>query len=108
MDVLICVFGEDKVGIKLTPTGRFNDMYDSNPLELMKYILKELENKKIAFVEIKRHGSLESAKPDSKDIYDENGLIYPEKQMPDFFDSFRSLYSGTLIFNDSITKEEAI
>lgn len=34
-------------------------MYDSEPLETTKYVLKELEKKKIAFVEIKRHGPVD-------------------------------------------------
>ena len=34
-------------------------MYDSNPLELMKYLFSELEKRDIAFIELKRHGRLE-------------------------------------------------
>lgn len=45
------------MAIRLSPTGRYDDMYDSNPLELMKYVLKELEKLNLAFVEIKRHGA---------------------------------------------------
>jgi len=41
--------------VRLSPTGRVNDMYDSNPLQLMKYILGELTNRNLAFVELKRH-----------------------------------------------------
>lgn len=37
-------------------------MYDSNPLELMKHVLREMEKKKIAFVEIKRHAPTEIGK----------------------------------------------
>lgn len=60
MDILIEVFGSKRVAIRLSPTGRFGDMYDSNPIELMKYALKELEKRKLAFVEFKRHGSVDS------------------------------------------------
>jgi len=38
-------------------------MYDSNPLELMKYLLGELNKRDLAFVELKRHGSLEKMTP---------------------------------------------
>jgi len=41
--------------VRFSPTGRVKDMYDSNPLELMKYILGELSNRNLAFVELKRH-----------------------------------------------------
>lgn len=61
LDAITSVYGADKVGIKLSPTGRYNDMYDSNPLELLKVLLKELEKRKIAFVEVKRHGPMEDS-----------------------------------------------
>lgn len=55
MDALIEVFGADRVGIRLSPTGRFNYMYDSDPIKLLSYLLPELDKKKIAFLEVKRH-----------------------------------------------------
>ena len=57
MDVLINVFGSGRVSVRFSPTGRYNDMYDSNPLELMRYILGELSKRNLAFVELKRQGS---------------------------------------------------
>ena len=51
MDVLINVFGSGRVSVRFSPTGRYNDMYDSNPLELMRYILGELSKRNLAFVE---------------------------------------------------------
>lgn len=55
LDALIEVFGADRVSIRLSPTGRYGDMYDSNPKALLAYILPKLEEKKLQFVEIKRH-----------------------------------------------------
>lgn len=101
LDVLIGVYGADKVGIKLSPTGRYNDMYDSNPLELYKHLLKEIEKKKIAFVEFKRHGASEKGESVDGKI-DKNGLTLPEVQWPNFFDTVRPLYNGTIILNDGI------
>ena len=43
--------------MRLSPTGRVGDMYDSNPLELMKYLLGELSKRNLAFVELKRHAN---------------------------------------------------
>jgi len=43
--------------VRFSPTGRVKDMYDSNPLELMKYLLGELSKRNLAFVELKRHAS---------------------------------------------------
>jgi len=39
MDALVSVFGPDRVGIRLSPTGRINGMSDSNPLKLLEYLL---------------------------------------------------------------------
>ena len=39
LDDAIKIWGKDRVGIRFSPTGRYNGMYDSNPLKLMEYIL---------------------------------------------------------------------
>ncbi|KAL4473478.1 hypothetical protein ABPG74_022342 [Tetrahymena malaccensis] len=106
IDSVSQVFGYDKVGVRLTPTGRYNEMYDSNPLELVKYLLNEFEKRKIGFVELKRHD-----KSNRKNIGQEaveNEFIDPEQQIPYFFDQFRSLYKGCIILNDGITYEEGL
>lgn len=35
LDALISVYGNDRVSLRLSPTGRYNDNYDSNPLKMM-------------------------------------------------------------------------
>lgn len=60
MDDFIGVFGNKGVAIRFSPTGRFGDMYDSQPQELMKYAMQELDKRDIAFVEVKRHGVIDS------------------------------------------------
>lgn len=55
VDALISVFGSSRVSVRLSPTGRVNGMYDSDPLGLMTYLLGELSNRNLAFVELKRH-----------------------------------------------------
>jgi N-ethylmaleimide reductase len=40
LDVLIGVYTASRVGVRFSPTGRYNDMYDDNPNELMKHALK--------------------------------------------------------------------
>lgn len=49
------------MSVRLSPTGRYNDLFDSNPDELMKYVLGELSKKNLQFVEIKRHGFVDGA-----------------------------------------------
>jgi hypothetical protein len=62
LDELIAVFGANRTAIRIGLTGRFGDMYDSQALELTKHILKDLERRKLAFVEVKRHGFIDGAK----------------------------------------------
>ncbi len=40
MDALISVCGKDKTGIRISPTGRVQDMFDSNPKATFSYLLK--------------------------------------------------------------------
>ncbi|KAL4506994.1 hypothetical protein ABPG72_001415 [Tetrahymena utriculariae] len=100
IDVLISVFGAGRVSVRFSPTGRTNDMYDSNPLELMTYLLFELDKRNIAFVEIKRYNPFDVQ-------INKSHQISPEIQIPDFFKTLRKLYKGNIIGNDSITLTEA-
>lgn len=52
IDALIAVFGADRVGIKVSPIGRYNDMFDSDPIALYTYLFQELDKKGIAFIEL--------------------------------------------------------
>jgi len=93
IDVCASVFGYDKVGIKLTPVSRYNDMYDSNPEELFKYLLGELSKKKIAFIEVVQAKEFPNA-----NFYDKT----PEEQMPDVFKTIRPFFKGTIIGNSML------
>jgi len=62
MDKLIEVFGKGRVGIRISPTGRANDMFDSDPIATYSYLLKKLNEKGIAFVEIKEAASISKEK----------------------------------------------
>lgn len=79
--------------------GRFNDMYDSNPLALLTYLLPELDKRNLAFVEIKRHSPYEVNPSDPR----QNAA----DQIPDFFPTIRKLFKTNLIANDSVSIEEA-
>jgi N-ethylmaleimide reductase len=99
MDALISVFGKDRVGIKLSPTNRYNDMYDSDPINLYKYLLQELSRKGIAFVEM-----VQSA--DSPYFPNFYGIKETE-QIADTIKEFRSSYSGTYMANNNYSFETA-
>lgn len=52
LDELIEVWGADRVGVKLAPNSRYNDMLTSDPLELLGAALDVLNAKNVAFVEV--------------------------------------------------------
>ena len=99
IDELIDVFGADRVGIKLSPTGRFLEQFDSDPLATYAHLLAELDKRKIAFVQLKEAGTL-----------DENlrlaNVPPPKDQIENCAKAFRPLFSGVLITNDGFSLEE--
>ena len=52
LDAVISVFGKDRVGVRLSPYGTFNDMSDSNPVELFNYVIDQLNQRQIAFLDM--------------------------------------------------------
>jgi N-ethylmaleimide reductase len=42
--------GKERVGVRLTPYGRFLDAYDSNPKELFNYVVTELGKRNVLHV----------------------------------------------------------
>lgn len=51
-DAAISVFGKDRVGVRLSPYGTFNDMSDSDPVKLFTYVLEELSQRGIAYTHL--------------------------------------------------------
>jgi N-ethylmaleimide reductase len=46
------VWGAERVGIRFSPGGVFNDMHDSNPLETFSYVLQELNRFHLAYAHV--------------------------------------------------------
>lgn len=51
-EAVVQVWGGDKVGIRFSPGGVFNDMHDSNPLETFSHVLHELNRFKLAYAHL--------------------------------------------------------
>jgi N-ethylmaleimide reductase len=51
-DAVVQVWGGDRVGIRFSPGGVFNDMHDSNPLETFSHVLHELNHFKLAYAHL--------------------------------------------------------
>lgn len=96
MDALIGVYGANKVGIKLSPVGRYQDMYDTDPLETYTYVVKELDKRGIAFIEFVEADSAGEAQGE---------MEAPKKQMPEVSKQLRSFFKGTVIINNEQTPE---
>lgn len=46
------VWGADRVGVRLSPSGTFNDMSDSNPETIFVHVLEQLSQHKLAYVHV--------------------------------------------------------
>lgn len=100
VDITLKYFSPNRVGIKLSPVSRIKDMYDENPLETYSLLLKELDSRKIGFVEFR----------ESTEYYPFPQL-YPKtqrQQIEDVCKAFRPFFSGILIGNDSFTPETGL
>jgi N-ethylmaleimide reductase len=97
IDILINVFGKDKVGIKLSPVSRYGDMFDSNPIENYSYLVNELDKKGIMFIEFVEP-------PEFVTVTDHYG-IKGENQIPNVCKVFRPLFRNLIIGNNNFTFE---
>jgi len=69
-EAVCSVWGADRVGIRFSPAGVFNDMRDSNPLETFGHVLEELNRFGLAYAHITQvtaqdiaHGAVEGVGP---------------------------------------------
>ncbi len=51
-EAVVSVWGADRVGVRLAPSGTFNDMTDSVPEELFVYVLQQLNRFHLAYVHV--------------------------------------------------------
>ena len=69
-EAVVGVWGADRVGIRFSPAGVFNDMTDANPLETFGHVLRELNRFGLAYAHITQvtaqdiaHGAAEGVGP---------------------------------------------
>lgn len=98
IDIFIEVFGAKRVGIKLSPVSRFQDMYDSNPIALYSYLLQQLDKRGISYVQL-----MEPRDQVSGEVFYEPG----EKQISEVSKTLRPYFKGTLMINNNLTVESA-
>jgi len=78
------VWGSDKVGVRLSPSGIMHDMYDSNPVATFEYLINQLNAFDLCFLHL--------VEP-----------LEPVDHLPNYLKKvtphFRKIYKGTLITN---------
>lgn len=91
VDAVVEVWGSDRVGVRLSPGGTFNDMFDSHPQQTFAYAVRGLADRKLAYLHL-----VEPTPPQGE---------HPSPDLSARF--FRPLYPGTLIVAGSYTLDRA-
>jgi N-ethylmaleimide reductase len=52
VDAVASIWSKDRIGVRLSPYGTFNDMSDSDPVALFTYVIKQLNNRGIAYIDV--------------------------------------------------------
>lgn len=92
-EAVVNAIGSDRTGIRLSPSGEFNDMSDSNPKETFTYLINELNKFDLAYLHLVEPLSDVSDKPN----YADNVAAY-----------YRETYDGNLIICGGYDRESGI
>lgn len=71
LDAVTSVWSPEKVGVRLAPTGTFNDMGDSDPLTHFGYVIDKLNSYNLAYLHmVERFPGMETTNEDEKIVRD--------------------------------------
>lgn len=90
-EAVVGVWGGDRVGIRLSPTGTFNDMSDSNPEALFSYVVNALNRFNLAYLHLVEP---RWDNPETRDKSKDLGTHF-----------FRSIYKGILVSAGGYNRE---
>lgn len=90
-DAILQVWDKSNIGMRLSPVTSFNDISDSNPDMLFKYLVSELDKRGIGYIHV---------------IEGETGG--PRDAVPFDFAGLRRAFSGAYIANNGYTRELAV
>lgn len=96
VDAVSSVWGSDRVGVRLSPYGTFNDMRDSDPVALFTHVLGQLSQRKIAYAHV--------IEPRSSGAGGGDGVV---ENVPDTAKLFRSAFKGVLLSAGGYNPETA-
>lgn len=92
VEAVVDVWGKDRVGIRVSPTSSFNDMYDENPVETYGAFARRLNELGIAYIEV------------VEDSFQGN---HAEGRPEDVIDAIQTGFKGSYIANGTYSAEEA-
>jgi len=92
VDAVVSVWGGQRTGIRLSPTGTFNDMHDDDPVATFGTLAGHLNNSGIAYIEV------------VEDSFQGNAV---EGRPESVIKAIRSGFTGTYIANGKYTADEA-
>jgi N-ethylmaleimide reductase len=92
VDAVSAVWGADRVGVRISPLGGFNDMSDSDPVGLFSHVVKELDAKGVVYLHV---------------IEGIAGPMLAPPGSPKVTPTLRKLFRRTLIANGGYTREAA-
>jgi len=96
VQALIDVWGRERVGVRLSPCGSYNDIADSDPVELFTAALRQLWEHDIAYVHLVRSRA--------------DGTICGHEPfaMPQAAERFRAAFPGIMIVSGNYTRDSAV
>jgi N-ethylmaleimide reductase len=96
VDAVTGAWSADRVGVRLSPWGHFNDMHDENPGALFDHVTAELGKRGLAYLHL--------VEPRADQNSDTNAL---DANAPDASSRFKKIFGGTIIAAGGFTRETA-
>ena len=96
VDIAIQIWGKGRVGVRLSPYGTFNDMEDTDPVALFSYVLKQLNERQVAYVHMIEPRATTAGGSDAV-----------KGDAPSTSSLFRNLFDGVFISAGGYTPETA-
>ena len=96
VDAVVKVWGKGRVGVRLSPYGKFSDMGDSNPVALFSYVLQQLSAREIAYAHL--------VEPRVGNTALNTGI---DDSLPHASETFRKSFTGVLISAGGYTAASA-
>jgi N-ethylmaleimide reductase len=84
-DAAAAAWSSDRIGVRISPAGTFNDILDADPFSTYTYVAQELSNRNAGFLHV----------------------IRPVQAGFDVFTVLRERFTGTIVLNGGVEGEEA-